>query len=41
MSLHTTPHSAPPPKWKCRAIFRVGDAQVGQWRGVVSIAVGG
>ena len=27
--------------WKCRAIYRVDDAQVGQWSAVVSIAVGG
>jgi len=27
--------------WKYRAIFRVDDAQVGQWSAVVSIAVGG
>ncbi len=27
--------------WKYRAIYRVDDAQVGQWSAVVSIAVGG
>ncbi len=27
--------------WKYRAIYRLRDAQVGQWSGVVSVAVGG
>jgi hypothetical protein len=28
-------------KWKYRAIFRVGDHQVGQWSNEISITVGG
>ena len=27
--------------WKYKAIYRLRDAQVGQWSGVVSVAVGG
>ena len=32
---------ATPTKWKYRAIFRVGDAQVGVWSNTVEITVGG
>lgn len=28
-------------KWKYRAIYRVGDAQVGQWSNTMEITVGG
>jgi hypothetical protein len=31
---------ATPTKWKYRAIYRVGDAQVGQWSNEVSVTVG-
>ena len=37
----TTPLPATPTKWKYRGIFRVGDAQVGQWSNTVEITVGG
>jgi hypothetical protein len=37
----TTPFPATPTKWTYRAIFRVGDHQVGQWSAEVSIIVGG
>ncbi len=37
----TTPFPATPTKWKYRAIFRVGDAQVGVWSNTVEITVGG
>ncbi|MFN0080614.1 MAG: hypothetical protein ACKVY0_29450 [Prosthecobacter sp.] len=37
----TTPLPATPTKWKYRAIYRVGDAQVGQWSNTVEITVGG
>jgi hypothetical protein len=37
----TTPFPATPTKWKYRAIYRVGDHQVGQWSNVVEITVGG
>ena len=37
----TAPFPATPAKWKYRAIYRVGDAQVGVWSGVVEITVGG
>jgi hypothetical protein len=37
----TTPFPAAPTKWTYRAIYRVGDAQVGQWSKEVSITVGG
>ncbi len=37
----TSPLPAAPAKWKYRAIYRVGDAQVGVWSSVVEIAVGG
>ena len=37
----TAPFPATPTKWKYRAIYRVGDAQVGVWSGVVEIVVGG
>ncbi len=37
----TFPFPATPTKWKYRAIYRVGDAQVGQWSNEVSVTVGG
>ena len=37
----TTPLPATLAKWKYRAIYRVGDAQVGAWSNEVSITVGG
>ena len=37
----TTPLPAAPVKWKYRAIYRVGDAQVGVWSNTVEIMVGG
>lgn len=37
----TFPHPATPTKWKYRAIYRVGDAQVGVWSNTVEITVGG
>jgi hypothetical protein len=37
----TFPLPATPTKWKYRAIYRVGDAQVGVWSSEVSIVVGG
>jgi hypothetical protein len=37
----TFPLPATPTKWKYRAIYRVGDAQVGVWSNEVSITVGG
>lgn len=37
----TFPHPATPAKWKYRAIYRVGDAQVGVWSNTVEITVGG
>ena len=37
----TAPLPAAPAKWKYRAIYRVGDAQVGVWSAVVEIVVGG
>ena len=37
----TTPLPATPTKWRYRAIYRVGDAQVGVWSSVVEITVGG
>jgi hypothetical protein len=37
----TTAFPATPAKWTYRAIYRVGDARVGQWSSPVSIAVGG
>ncbi len=37
----TQPHPATLTQWKYRAIYRVDDAQVGQWSPVVTIAVGG
>jgi hypothetical protein len=36
----TTPFPATPTKWKYRAIYRVGDAQVGVWSNTVEITVG-
>ena len=37
----TFPLPAIPTKWKYRAIYRVGDAQVGQWSATQEITVGG
>jgi hypothetical protein len=37
----TQPLPAAPVKWKYRAIWRVGDEQVGLWSEEVSITVGG
>ena len=37
----TAPFPATPTKWKYRAIYRVGDAQVGLWSAEVSLTVGG
>jgi hypothetical protein len=37
----TTPLPATPVKWTYKAIYRVGDAQVGQWSLPTSIIVGG
>src|ERR1035437_4738371 len=37
----TQPFPATPTKWTYKAIYRVGDAQVGQWSNPVSITVGG
>ena len=37
----TFPLPATPAKWKYRAIYRVGDAQVGVWSNTVEITVGG
>ena len=36
----TTPMPATPTKWKYRAIYRVGDHQVGIWSKTVEIMVG-
>jgi hypothetical protein len=35
----TTPFPTTPAKWTYRAIYRVGDEQVGQWSAPVSVAV--
>jgi len=37
----TTPLPTTPAKWTYRGIYRVGEAQVGQWSSPVSITVGG
>ena len=37
----TCPLPDTPTKWKYRAIYHVGDAQVGMWSNTVEIAVGG
>lgn len=37
----TTPFPTAPTKWTYRAIYRVGDAQVGQWSKETSVMVGG
>ena len=37
----TAPFPAAPVKWKYRAIYRVGDGQVGVWSDVKEITVGG
>jgi hypothetical protein len=37
----TAPFPATPTKWTYKAIYRVGDHQVGQWSGEVSVIVGG
>ncbi|MCX6853503.1 MAG: hypothetical protein NTV80_01200 [Verrucomicrobia bacterium] len=39
--LDTTPFPATLTKWKYRAIFRLDDAQVGQWSAEASVSVGG
>lgn len=39
--LDTAPHPATLTKWKYRAIYRVGDAQVGLWSAETSVVVGG
>lgn len=36
----TAPYPAAPTKWSYKAIYRVGDHQVGQWSGEVSVTVG-
>ena len=38
--LDTTPFPATPAKWTYRGIYRVDEAQVGQWSSPVSIMVG-
>lgn len=47
LTIDTTPNytdteaiPATPTKWRYRAVYRVGDARVGQWSNPVSIAVG-
>jgi len=37
----TAPFPAAPTKWTYKAIYRVDDAQVGQWSNPVSLVVGG
>ena len=37
----TTPFPVTPTKWTYKAIYRVGDHQVGQWSGEISVIVGG
>jgi hypothetical protein len=37
----TAPFPATPTKWTYKAIYRVGDAQTGQWSNPVSLIVGG
>lgn len=37
----TAPFPAAPAKWTYKAIYRVSDAQVGQWSNPVSVSVGG
>lgn len=39
--IDSMPFPAAPTKWTYRAIYRVGDAQVGQWSSPVSVMVGG
>jgi len=39
--IDTTPFPAAPAKWTYKAIYRVNDAQVGQWSKPVSVTVGG
>ncbi len=39
--IDTEPFPATPTKWIYRAIYRVGDAQVGVWSDTKEIAVGG
>ncbi len=36
----TQPFPATPRKWTCRAIYRVGDAQAGQWGQTATVTVG-
>ncbi len=37
----STPHPASPAKWTYKAIYRKGDAPVGQWTAPVTLTVGG
>ncbi len=37
----TAPIPAIPAKWSYKAIYRVGDHEVGQWSSEISITVGG
>ncbi|MGI9088907.1 MAG: hypothetical protein ACR2HH_14385 [Chthoniobacterales bacterium] len=37
----TTPFPSAPTKWTYRAIYRVGEAQVGQWSKETSVMIGG
>jgi hypothetical protein len=39
-TFHTQPFPAAPVKWTYQAIYRVGDARVGQWSKPVSVTVG-
>jgi hypothetical protein len=39
--IDTTPLPATPVKWTYKAIYRVGDSQVGQWSPEISLSVGG
>ncbi len=39
--IDTAPFPSAPAKWTYKAIYRVGDTQVGQWSAEVSVTVGG
>jgi hypothetical protein len=41
LTFDTTPFPVTLTQWKYRAIYRVDDAQVGQWSAEVSVTVGG
>ena len=41
LAYDTTPFPATLTRWKYRAIFRAGEAQVGQWSATAEVAVGG